>query len=210
MTLAQVKQYLGIPTATTTFDSDITAYIPIVEATARQITGGLYLMQVNGTITSGSNELLVKTVYSQTRQLYGYTVGNGKFFDYGNPGAKPRKMYEILKPGMQISADGIPTGAYVDRVQSFGNESKVFLSANATKSHDVEAYTDFPINLLSTIAHGVWWMIGQQKTAANDTAWTSRSVGPVSVSRGEAEMKIDGQYGMPAWFVKAFPRVYQC
>jgi len=30
----------------------------------------------------------------------------------------------------------------------------------------------------------------------------------VSESRSASEMKLDGQYGMPVWFVKTFPRVY--
>ena len=45
MTTAQVKTYLGIPTATTTYDADIARLLPIVEATVNQITSGLYILQ---------------------------------------------------------------------------------------------------------------------------------------------------------------------
>ena len=211
MTTAQVKTYLGIPSGTTTYDTDIARYIPIVEAAARQITGGLYLLQVNGTITTGSKEMVVSSVYSQTRQLYGYNNGakvSGDGFPYGDPGPKNKPLIGVLPAGLQIAADGIPADSFIERVQSFGGSSTVILSAQATKTQEVAAYTDFPIGFLTTIAHGVWWMIGQQKTASGDTTWTSRSVGPVSETRSAAEMKIDGLFGMPAWFVKAFPRVY--
>ncbi len=209
MTTAQVKTYLGIPSATTTYDADIARYIPIVEAAARQITGGLYLLQVNGTITTGSKEIVVSSVYSQTRQLYGATTSaSGEGFPYGDPGPKNKPLIGVLPAGLQISGDGIPSDSFIERVQIFGGASTVILSAQATKTQEVAAYTDFPIGFLTTIAHGVWWAIGQQKTASGDTTWTSRSVGPVSETRSAAEMKIDGLYGMPAWFIKAFPRVY--
>lgn len=209
MTTAQAKKYLGIPSATTTYDEDIATYIPVVEATARAITGSLYLLQVNGTITAGSKELAVSTVYSQTRMLYGGSVSKcGYGYDYGDPGPKTKKLHEVLTAGMQITGDGIPDDTFIERVQTFNGENTAYLSAKATATGDVEAYTDIPVMYLSAIAHGVWWMIGQQKTAIGDTSWTSRSVGPVSESRSEAEMKLDGQYGMPVWFVKTFPRVY--
>lgn len=209
MTTAQAKTYLGIPSATTTYDADIARYIPIVEAAARQITGGMYLLQVNGTITTGSKELVVSSVYSQTRQVYGATTSaSGEGFPYGDPGPKNKPLIGVLPAGLQISGDGIPTDSFIERVQTFGGESTIILSSAATKTQEVTAYTDFPIGFLTTIAHGVWWMIGQQKTASGDTTWISRSVGPVSETRSEAEMKIDGLFGMPAWFVKAFPRVY--
>jgi hypothetical protein len=208
MTTAQVKQYLGIPTGTTTYDADIARYIPIVEAAARQITGGLYLLQVNGTIENASKTMTVSSVYSQTRQLYGAKM-SGAGFPYNDPGPKNKTLASVLPAGLQISGDGIPADSFIERVQTFGGESTIILSAAATKTQEVTAYTDFPIGFLTTIAHGVWWMIGQQKTAMGDTSWTSRTVGPVSETRSEAEMKLDGQYGMPAWFVKTFPRVYR-
>jgi hypothetical protein len=210
MTTAQAKKYLGIPVETTTHDTDIAVYIPIVEATARAITGSLYLLQVNGTLTAGSKELVVSSVYSQTRILCGgSTSGSGEGYPYGDPGPKMKKLHEVLSAGMQITGDGIPAGTFIERVQTFNGNKTVYLSAEATASGDVEAYTDIPVMYLSAIAHGVWWMIGQQKTAMGDTSWTSRTVGPVSETRSEAEMKLDGQYGMPAWFVKTFPRVYR-
>lgn len=209
MTTAQAKKYLGIPEETNTFDDDIATYIPIVEATARAITGSLYLLQVNGTLTAGSKELTVSSVYSQTRMLYGGSVLKiGYGYPYGDPGPKMKKLHEVLTAGMQITGDGIPTGTFIERVQTFNGENTAYLSTEATATGEVEAYTDIPVMYLSAIAHGVWWMIGQQKTAMGDTSWTSRSVGPVSESRSEAEMKLDGQYGMPVWFVKTFPRVY--
>ena len=209
MTTEQAKKYLGIPVETTTYDADMAVYIPIVEATARAITGSLYLLQVNGTLTAGSKELVVSSVYSQTRILYcGSVSESGEGYAYGDPGAKQKKLHEVLTAGMQITGDGIPAGTFIERVQTFNGENTVYLSAEATASGDIEAYTDIPVMYLSAIAHGVWWMIGQQKTAIGDTSWTSRSVGPVSESRSEAEMKLDGQYGMPVWFVKTFPRVY--
>ena len=91
MTTAQVKTYLGIPSATTTYDADIAVYIPIVEATARAITGSIFLLQVNGTITAGSKEIAVTSVYSQTRILYGRSVSDSGYgYVYGDPGPKTK------------------------------------------------------------------------------------------------------------------------
>lgn len=217
MTVAQAKKYLGIATATTTYDVDLAIYLPIVEATARQITGSIYFLQVNGELTTSSAKVIVNSVYSQTRQLYGdptcivkgYTECSSAGYPYGDPGAKMRKLHEVLLPGMQITGTGIADGSFITRVETFQDEQAIYLSAVATATGDVEAYTDLPMGYLPAIAKGAWWLISQQRTAIGDTSWTSRSVGPVSETRSASEMKIDGQYGMPVWFVKTFPRVYR-
>jgi hypothetical protein len=218
MTTAQVKQYLGIPTGTTTYDTDIARYIPIVEATANRITAGMYILQVNGTTTAASKDVAVSSVYCQSGMCLfgaskpecgcGYPYGDPNYaFGSSRPSFKP--LGAVLTPGQLITGTGMAEGAFIESVSQFDGENKITLSVAATASGEVSLYTGFPVGYLSTIAHGVWFMIGQQKTAMGDTSWTSRTVGPVSETRSASEMKIDGLYGMPAWFVKAFPRVYQ-
>lgn len=216
MTTAQVKTYLGIPTGTTTYDADIARLLPIVEATVNQITGGIYILQVNGTTTSASKDFTVDSVYTQTgRRIFGASKSSGEYpygdpnFGYDSPRPLFKSLSESVSVGQLITGTGIADGAFIESASSFGATHKIVLSAAATASGDISAYTSYPIGYLSTIAHGVWWQIGQQKMASMDTTWTSRSVGPVSETRSAAEMKIDGAYGMPAWFVKAFPRVYR-
>lgn len=216
MTTAQVKTYLGIPTGTTTYDADIARLLPIVEATANQITGGIYILQVNGTTTSASKDFTVDSVYTQTgRRIFGASKSSGEYpygdpnFGYDSPRPLFKSLSEAVSVGQLITGTGIADGAFIESASSFGATHKIVLSAAATASGDISAYTGYPIGYLSTIAHGVWWQIGQQKMASMDTTWTSRTVGPVSETRSAAEMKIDGVYGMPAWFVKAFPRVYR-
>jgi hypothetical protein len=216
MTTAQVKTYLGIPTGTTTYDADIARLLPIVEATVNQITGGVYVLQVNGTTTSASKDFAVDSIYTQTgRRIFGASKSSGEY-PYGDPNFgydSPRPLYkslsEAVSSGQLITGTGIADGAFIESASSFGATHKIVLSAAATASGDISAYTSYPIGYLSTIAHGVWWQIGQQKMASGDTTWTSRTVGPVSETRSAAEMKIDGAYGMPAWFIKAFPQVYR-
>jgi hypothetical protein len=216
MTTAQVKTYLGIPTGTTTYDADIARLLPVVEATANQITGGIYILQVNGTTTSASKDFTVNSVYTQTgRRIFGASKSSGEYpygdpnFGYDTPRPLFKSLSEAVSSGQLITGTGIADGAFIESASSFGATHKIVLSAAATASGDISAYTSYPIGYLSTIAHGVWWQIGQQKMASMDTTWTSRTVGPVSETRSAAEMKIDGAYGMPAWFVKAFPRVYR-
>jgi hypothetical protein len=216
MTTAQVKTYLGIPTGTTTYDADIARLLPVVEATANQITGGIYILQVNGTTTSASKDFTVNSVYTQTgRRIFGASKSSGEYpygdpnFGYDTPRPLFKSLSEAVSSGQLITGTGIADGAFIESASSFGATHKIVLSAAATASGDISAYTSYPIGYLSTIAHGVWWQIGQQKMASMDTTWTSRTVGPVSETRSAAEMKIDGVYGMPAWFVKAFPRVYR-
>ncbi len=216
MTTAQVKTYLGIPAATTTYDTDIARLLPIVEATANQITSGIYILQVNGTTTAGSKDFAVDSVYTQTgRMIFGASKSGGEH-PYGDPNYghdSPRPVFkslsEALSIGQLITGTGIAADSFIESASSFGAVHKIVLSAAATASGDISAYTSYPIGYLSTIAHGVWWQIGQQKMASGDTTWTSRTVGPVSETRSAGEMKIDGRYGMPAWFIKAFPQVYR-
>lgn len=216
MTTAQVKQYLGIPTGTTTWDTDIARFIPIVESVVNQITAGIYILQVNGSTTNTSKDFTVDSVYSQTgRRIFGCDKSGGNY-PYGDPNFgydSPRPVFKMLSDavnvGQLITGAGIADGAFIESASSFGATHKIVLSAAATVTGDISAYTSYPIGFLSTIAHGVWWQIAQQKTAIGDTTWISRSVGPVSETRGAEEMKIDGRYGMPAWFIKAFPQVYR-
>lgn len=212
MTTAQVKTYLGIPSATTTYDADIARYLPIVEATVNRITAGIFLLQVNGTISAGSKAIAVSSVYTQSgRMIYGYSKpSSGDGFPYGDSGvSKAKPLFHVVSPGQPITGDGIASGAIIESVNAFNGSGNVMLSINATSSGEISAYTGIPEMYNSAIAHGVWWMISQQKTASNDTSWISRSVGPVSETRSAADSRIDGKYGMPAWFVKTFPMVYQ-
>ena len=56
------------------------------------------------------------------------------------------------------------------------------------------------------IAKGIYWLISQENTNMPDLGWTSHHIGSVSVVRGVAQAAIDGRWGMPVWFVNAFPR----
>jgi hypothetical protein len=63
----------------------------------------------------------------------------------------------------------------------------------------------FPEANKSIVAKGTYWLMEQQNTSINDTGIISRSVGPLSMNKGDYNDSIDGTCGMPAWFVKGLP-----
>jgi hypothetical protein len=83
---------------------------------------------------------------------------------------------------------------------------RIELSANATATGQTSIMTGIPIDLQQVIAKGIWWLMQNDSTIIKDENWTSRSMGPLSISRSDSDSKIDMISGMPLWFVKAFPR----
>ncbi len=114
-----------------------------------------------------------------------------------------------------LEGDAVPTGAYIDEVYYNGisNDDRdiptLVMSEASTLSGDYYFYAGANIAIQRTAAKGIWWAIGQVSTTINDTAWKSRNVGPLSVTKSDLDSKIDGKSGMPAWFVKALPRYHR-
>lgn len=208
ITLEQVKAQLGL--SDTTYDAQITAKIPYIDSTVKMITRNNYNYLIAGDMTLDSNIVSVYSLLPSDEYDYPNFSGiNNQFIK--------ADVSKVLEVGQQITGDNIPDGTYITNITSNGGSIEISnveynvvyieLSGNATASETGVLLT-LGINIAfhPIIAKGIWYQIGNTSTDINDTAWTSRNVGPLSVSRSELDGKIDGKYGMPAWFVKAFPR----
>lgn len=186
--LATTKALLGL--TDTTYDTQITAQIPIIDAKVKQICRHNFNTLLSVEMVDGS--LYVKLLDSASEW-----------------------MDNELMTGTMLEGAGITTGTYVDEVYKDGYNIDTIgapyfqLSVVATEDASL-AYIYAGINKAyqSIIAKGIWWLIDNTSTNIVATDWTSRSGATLSVSRSEADNKIDGKSGMPAWFVKGLPRYH--
>jgi hypothetical protein len=192
ITLDEAKSLLGITVST--YDDAIELKIPIISSLVKRLTKNKFNLQIIGNLTSGSNKLTVAAVYAYTGIVY-------------NPACSDVSLNDVLTCGQKIEGTGIPTGSYITDIDSFlyNSAPSISLSAAATASGSVTAMTGIPIDLQQIIAKGIQWMMDNDSTIIKDDSWVSRSMGSISVSRDNADSKID-TCGMPLWFVKAFPR----
>lgn len=189
ITKAQVKSLLGITDVD--YDAQISAAIPRVDSIVKRITKNRFNMQLVCDTTNASADVVVVEAYAY----------NGvKTFD-----CVGLSLSDIVTVGQQVEGTGIPADSYVIDVFSSGSPT-LRLSAPCTATGQVTVMTGIPVDLQTVIAQGIWYLISGDKTKATDESWTSRSMGPLSVSRGSGDAnKIDGASGMPMWFIRAFP-----
>ena len=198
ISLAQTKLFLGL--SDTTYDAQITAMLPIIDAKVKQICRNNF-----------ETQLLCKTVNgSATVGLYGVVDQSRAYNVWPTP--EMAMLMKDLPTGTTISGDGIPDDSYIAGVEYSGvSHDSVYLpsfslNANATASDD-DVYLKAGINTAywPVIAKGIWWLISQTSTTITDDTWISKSFGPVSVTKGGSE-KLDGKSGMPLWFVRSLQR----
>jgi hypothetical protein len=197
ITTAQVKSILGI--SDSTYDTAIASAIPRIDSIVKRITKNRYNLQLGGTTTTGSADVYIYSAYAY----------NGvQCFD--TSGYIGLSLADVVTNGQMVEGTGIASGAYVVDVFSNGiainGEPTIRLSAVATASGDITIMTGIPVDLQTVIAQGVWYLVGQDPKIAKDDNWTSKSMGPLSISRGSKDSaRLDGASGMPLWFVNAFP-----
>jgi hypothetical protein len=194
ITLAEVKTYRGITTSD--FDAQITAYLPIIDAKVKQITGNRFNYRVIGELTLDSKSALLASINDQYNRFY------------------YEDLQDYLQTGTKITGTGIPDGTYIEEVfynlpngeiNDQDNIPQVTLSQAVTESvSGGTCYLGINIAYLPTIAAGVMWLIDTQ-TSNGSNSLSGKSMGPVSVQYSQADQQIDNRYGMPAWFVKALP-----
>lgn len=186
------KSLLGI--TEDTYDDAIELKIPYIDSLVKRITKNKFTVQVVGTLTSGSKTVLVSQVYAS----HGIAVYNAGQYD--------SSIDDVLYCGQLLEGDGIPTGTYITDIASFAltGSPSISISVSATASGSVAFLTGIPVDLQQVIAKGIWYLIENDSTIIKDDTWTSRSMGPMSVSRNSMDSKVN-TYGMPLWFVKAIP-----
>ena len=218
ITLAKTKELLGI--TDTSIDTEITRYIPIIDAKVKLITRNRFNTQVLGDTTADSTTVKLKSILNNTLGRLDF-FHNANWFDHCNLGINNswciEDLQEYLDTGMLISGGSIPSDAYIDEVFYNGfsvvQGSDTFaiptitLSEAATETAEgVQIFLGFNIGLQTTVAKGIAWLISEENIDNPSVGWTSQRIGSISEVRGVAQAKIDGRFGMPVWFVNSFPK----
>jgi hypothetical protein len=207
ISLAKAKDFLG---ATPPADASITAAIPVIDAKVKKITGNRFNYQIYGGLVSGSKMVKVWSI-SCNETVYNFGVGRGVSIPRSgiNNYVLPDRLQDYLETGDQISGDGVPADTYIDEVYYNGYSYDdsgipvIELSATATvDDSNAQLFLGCNIALWDIIAKGINWLINQDNTSNPSNPVSSKRVGPVTLGYGSDTEKIDGKYGMPAWFVK--------
>ena len=213
ITLAKTKELLGI--ATTTSDAAITAKIPYIDSIVKQITNNRFNYAIYGSLTTGSNEVYISSIESNTGDRYYYDKNVSRFFCSGiNNSFCLDDLGDYLQIGQQLEGTGIPADAFIDEVYYNGyidssGENIPYIKMSAVATEDVDfgqIYLGMNISYQPIIAKGIQYLINGTSTSLPSNSLSSKSIGVVSKSYSASDQKIDNKYGMPAWFVKSFPR----
>lgn len=203
ISLSQVKAQLGI--VDTASDTAITAKLPIIDAKVKQICNNTFNYRFAADMTSGEATINAYALFNlgdaYPSGINNYTV--------------VRDVSKSLEIGMQVEGTNIPSGTYVANFYKSGSLDIRGVETELVYVELSEEVTDDGSGIILTggisiayhdvIAKGVQWLINGTSTTVEDNTWSSKSFGPVSITKGSSD-KIDGRFGMPAWFVKALPR----
>lgn len=215
ITLEKCKELLGI--TDTSQDPQITAKIPYVDAKVKQITRNRYNYQIFGNTKSGSPYVEIYSIITSRGVRYNFGLNVRRDTKYVSGIMNTYWLDDIeeyIEIGQLIEGDGIPADSYIEDMvyngdifeDGSGNQFStpvIKLSANATATEsNVRMFTGINIGLQDVIAKGIQYLIN--KTSTTVPGRTVTSVGTVSYD--SVDGKMDGKYGMPAWFVKAFPK----
>lgn len=205
ITLAKTKELLGIDD--TAQDTKITRYIPIIDSKVKQITHNRYNMQILGDTVTDSANVPISGLWNVTGGIQNHWVLDD--------------IDEYMLIGSLISGTGIPADTYID--EFFYNLAAsdfdfplsspqrkgiptITMSANATEDgSNITIFVGITIGLQTTVAKGIAWLIDEENESIPTAGLLSRSIGPTRLSYSVSQSKIDGRFGMPSWFVKAFP-----
>lgn len=215
ITLTKAKELLGIED--TASDADITAKIPYIDAKVKQITGNRFNLMVVGDMTSGSLYMSVYSIITPNGTRFDYVWDQRRWYASGiNNPYYLDDIGEYLEIGQLLEGIGIPSGAYIDELIYNGDEivsdsvtytvPVIKLSSAATETLSGQrVYLGINQAYQDIIAKGIQYLINKTSTTLPSNSLSSKSIGPVSKSFSTVDQEIDNRYGMPAWFVKAFP-----
>ena len=215
ITLAKTKELLGIKDGSQ--DTAISAKIPFIDATVKQITNNRFNLMIIGDATIDSPYIPVSSVVTATNTNYvvldkskrqnGSGINNPYIID---------DLNEYLEIGQLVQGTGIPADTHITEIFYNGDVSvdgdtfcipTIQLSANITETTaGLRIYLGISIAYQTTIAKGIQFLINGTSTSLPSNSLASRTIGPSSKSFAGKDQEIDGRYGLPAWFVKAFPQ----
>lgn len=213
ITLAKTKTLLGI--SDTSQDAVITAQIPIIDSKVKEITNNRYNDQITGDVVSG---VLYVPVYGFICNGVNYSYKSGRVWCSGiNNDYYIDDLEEYLQVGQLIEGEGIPAETYIDEIYYNGGSVEfddvtyevpvIKLSVVATETNTAaQLFIGVTIGMQTTIAKGIQYLINSTSTSLPTNSLASKSILGVSKSFASKDQEIDNKYGMPAWFVKAFPQ----
>lgn len=199
-----VKANLGLTDST--YDAQIDAQIPIIDAKVKQICGQNFNNQITMNTVSGVQ-------YIEIWGISYYWGGVCKMRDRSDP--KMREIVKDIPTGTYIEGEGLArtciTEVFYDYSAEFDGTTYsapfVKVETAPTASDDgAQGFYGWNKAYDSVVSKGIWYLIQQTGTTIDDGSWQSKRYGPVSVSKGSGDIKIDMKSGMPLWFVKALPR----
>jgi len=215
ITLPKTKTLLGI--SDTASDAAITANIPIIDSKVKQISNYRYNDQISGDVTE---DVLYVPISGFVYCGKNYSYRSGRVWCSGiNNNYVIDDLEEYIQVGQLIEGTGIPADCYIDEIYynggtvSFDDVSYsvpvIKLSAAPTETNGSnQMFIGVTIGMQTTIAKGIQYLINSTSTSLPTNSLASRSIGPSAKSFSGKDQDIDNRFGMPAWFVKAFP-VYQ-
>lgn len=213
ITRSKAKELLGI--ADTSKDTLIDAKIPYIDAKVKQITKNRYNMMIYGTVVQDSQYVSVNSIIVDDSTGF-YRRGSGKYQSGINNPFYYEDLGEYLEIGQLLEGTGIAAETYIEEIFYDGNsvsrdsvsyETPVIkMSAVATSdSTDSQIFTGISIAYQDIIAKGIQYLINGTSTTLPTNSLSSKSIGPTSKSFSNKSQALDNRYGMPAWFVSAFP-----
>jgi len=165
ITLANCKLQLGIPTANTLYDANITAMIPFVSSDVRRILNASYDTYTPATFTSGS-----KSIY---------------FGDYSWSTFK----FDL---GQVVYAPGIPADTYL---YSYDPTTGYYTLSDTPTASGTFVYPTVRISMFPAIAKMIWYRIqGMSTDDASRKGVQSETYGPVSITYSQKEINSQYNY----------------
>lgn len=199
ITLDQTKALLGL--TDTTYDTQITAQIPIIDAKVKEICGNNFNTQCYGKFTTGSKKVDI------------YSVGNYPC-SYWSPEIMDSIVRDIpvgtMLEGTPITAPGRIAETFYNGDNDGSNEIPSFeLDAVATATGNYYFYAGINVAYQGIIAKGIMYLINSASTAMPVGGVASESIGTYSYTLSDKSQKIDGKSGMPYWFIQGLPRYHR-
>lgn len=172
ISLSTVKRHLGI--ASTTYDAQITAMIPIVSGDIRRILNNRFDKYVMAVFSSSDSTL--------------------SFASDGNIVSTPEynRIMNMFPLGTVVYHSNLPADTYL---QSFDPQTGIFtLSATPTGS-GIYVYPSINISQFPTISKMIWYKVSKMNTTDSIASGVqSESYGPVSITYSDREINKKWDY----------------
>ena len=189
ITLATVKTMLGL--VATTYDTQISFFIPIIESDVRRILNHKFDEKVYCSFDSGSTT--ISSLYSYKNDDSWYSLLNATKLDHD------------IVVGRVIYHPNIPDGAYIT---AYDDDSGIATISQATTGAGEYIRTSILISQWQAMARMIWFRINKSTiSTAVDATITSKSIGDVSVSFDVTQ--INKTYGYPQSIIDDLGTPYQ-